>query len=148
MNNNNNIIKVSCSTKNLKEIRAFVSHTLEQLSISEIEINMMVLAIDEVCANFIIHSNHCNENQHIELKIQDNSQGVSFEIMDEGDPFDESTYQEPDINQLVKEKKKGGIGLMLVKRIMDNIEFKKEKDHTICRLFKKVNFADKVNFAG
>jgi serine/threonine-protein kinase RsbW len=145
---NNSVIKVSCSTKNLKEIRAFVSHTLQKLSIPEIEINMMVLAIDEVCANFIIHSNHCNESQHIELKIEDNSHGVSFEIMDEGEPFDESSYKEPDINQLVKEKKKGGIGLMLVKRIMDNIEFRKEKDHTICRLFKKVNFANNVNFIG
>ena len=143
-----NNIKVSCSTKNLKEIRSFVCHTLQTLSVPEIEINMMVLAIDEVCANFIIHSNHCNENQHIELNIQNDINGVSFEITDEGEPFDESSYKEPDINQLVKEKKKGGIGLMLVKRIMDNIEFVKEKDHTICRLFKKVDFANKVNFAG
>jgi serine/threonine-protein kinase RsbW len=142
------IIKVGCSTKNLKEIRAFVCQTLQKLSVPEIEINMMVLAIDEVCANFIIHSNHCDENQHIELKIQDDIHGVSFEIMDEGEPFDESSYKEPDINQLVKEKKKGGIGLMLVKRIMDKIEFQKEKDHTICKLFKKVDFANKVNFAG
>ncbi|HXA01755.1 MAG TPA: ATP-binding protein [Cytophagaceae bacterium] len=135
-------IKVSCSTKNLKEIRDFVSDTLVEYSVPEMEINMMVLAIDEVCANLIIHSNHCNENQHIELKIKDESQGVSFEISDEGEPFDQSTYREPDIHNLIKEKKKGGIGLMLVKKIMDSIEFTKENDHTICRLFKRVNYAN------
>jgi serine/threonine-protein kinase RsbW len=36
------------------------------------------------------------------------------------------------------EKKKGGLGLMLVKRIMDKVEFIKNEDNNICRLKKKI----------
>jgi len=140
MNNSNNI-KVNCSTKNLKEIRTFVEASLKDLSVPAIDIGMIVLAIDEICANFIIHSNHCNEDQEIEILIKNENQGISIEILDQGEYFDISSYKEPELQELIKEKRKGGMGLLLVKRIMDSIEFKKENNQNVCKLFKKVKFA-------
>ncbi|HEY8400386.1 MAG TPA: ATP-binding protein [Cytophagaceae bacterium] len=132
-------LKIACTKNNLKDIRDFVNSTLRKLCIPELEINMIVLAVDEICANRIIHSNNCDKEQHLEVKIRDENQGVSFEIVDEGEIFDHSDYVEPSLDQLVREKRKGGLGLMLVKRIMDSIEVKKENDYTVCRLFKKIN---------
>ena len=140
MNNSNNI-KVNCSTKNLKEIRTFVEASLKELSVPANDIALIVLAIDEICANFIIHSNHCNEDQEIEILIKNENQGISIEILDQGEYFDLASYKEPELQELIKEKRKGGMGLLLVKRIMDTIEFKKENNQNICKLFKKVNFA-------
>lgn len=135
-------LKVSCSIDNLKVIRAFVNKRLQELSVPELEINMIVLAVDEICANLIIHSNKENKDQHLEVKIKDENQGVSFEIKDQGEPFDLSSYQVPEINDIIQSKRKGGLGLMLVKRIMDKIEFRRENNYTICHLFKKVSLAD------
>lgn len=135
-------LKVACSIDNLKEIRSFVNKRLQELSISELEINMIVLAVDEICANLIIHSNHSNKDQHLEVKIRDDNQGVSFEITDQGEPFDLNNYQVPELDDIIQSKRKGGLGLMLVKRIMDKIEFRRENNHTICHLFKKVSFAN------
>jgi len=140
MNNSNNI-KVNCSTKNLKEIRTFVEASLKELSVPANDIALIVLAIDEICANFIIHSNHCNEDQEIEILIKNENQGVSIEILDQGEYFDLASYKEPELQELVKEKRKGGMGLLLVKRIMDSIEFKKENNQNVCKLFKKIKFA-------
>ena len=133
-------LKVSCSIENLKEIRSFVTKRLQDLSINEIEINMMILAVDEICANLIIHSNNSDESQFLQVKIIEDSQGITFEIIDKGHPFDITSYQVPTIENLVQSKRKGGLGLMLVKRIMDKIEFTIEKDYTVCHLFKKVTF--------
>jgi serine/threonine-protein kinase RsbW len=132
-------LRVPCSIDHLKSIRTFVSKSLQDLSIPELEINMMVLAVDEICANLIIHSQ--NEQQFLEVTIKDESGGVAFEIADQGEPFDVNSYQVPDIEELIKSKRKGGLGLMLVKKIMDSIELRKEKDFTILRLFKKVSLA-------
>jgi len=132
-------LRVPCSIDHLKSIRTFVSQSLQDLSIPELEINMMVLAVDEICANLIIHSQ--NEQQFLEVTIKDESGGVAFEIADQGEPFDVNSYQVPDIDELIKSKRKGGLGLMLVKKIMDSIELRKEKDFTILRLFKKVTLA-------
>ncbi|MFN3403420.1 MAG: ATP-binding protein [Cytophagaceae bacterium] len=135
----NHKLKISCSKENLKEIRRFVNEALAYTQLSELEINMLVLAVDEICANRIIHSNKCNESHFLELHIADSCDGVIFEILDMGEPYDHSTYKEPDIHQLVKEKKKGGVGLMLVNRIMDSFEVFREKEYNVTRLFKKVN---------
>jgi serine/threonine-protein kinase RsbW len=135
-------LRVSCSIDNLKEIRSFVNKRLQELSVSELEINMIVLAVDEICANLIIHSNKSDINQHLEVKIKDENEGVSFEISDPGEPFDINTYQVPEIDDIIQSKRKGGLGLILVKRIMDKIEFRKENNYTVCHLFKKITLAN------
>lgn len=137
-----NYLKVSYSVDNLKDIRSFVTKRLQELSIPELEINMIVLAVDEVCANMIIHANPAEKDQHLEVRIKDDQEGVSFEIKDNGEPFDPNTYEVPEINDIIKTKRKGGLGLMLVKRIMDKIEYKRENDQTFLHLFKKVNFVN------
>ncbi len=132
-------IKIACSTENLKEVRKFVNTTLSKLRVSENEINMIVLAVDEICANRIIHSNQSDKNNSLEVEISDKGEGVFFNITDTGDFYDNTTQADPDIHNLIKEKRKGGIGLMLVRKIMDSIEVKKENSYTTYTLFKKLN---------
>lgn len=131
-------IKIACTTENLKEVRRFVNSVLSKLHISENEINMLVLAVDEICANRIIHSNRSDKNNHLEVEISDKGEGVFFNITDSGDFYDNTTQEDPEICNLIKEKRKGGIGLMLVRKIMDSIEVKKEDPYTTYTLFKKL----------
>lgn len=133
-------IKISCSTSRLLEIRKFVSSVLEAHHYPEIESHKLVLAVDEVCANLIIHSNDCNPSQELELTVEyKEKESIIFEIIDRGVSFDMNQYREPELKDLVNSKRKGGLGLMLVKRIMDKIEFKSEKNTNICRLVKLIN---------
>ncbi len=130
-------LKVYCEKTRLKDIRDFITEKLKAYSRNELEINQMVLAVDEVCANLIIHSNYCNADEAIYLQVIVEKKGVTFEISDEGKKFDFTDYKEPSIQEVVTAKKKGGIGLMLVKRIMDKVEFSSENDRNKCVLFKK-----------
>jgi serine/threonine-protein kinase RsbW len=134
-------ITISCTTENLREVRKFVNSTLSKLHISENEINMIVLAVDEICANRIIHSNKSNKNNLLEVEISDKVEGLFFNIKDTGDFYDNTSQSDPDILNLIKEKRKGGIGLMLVRKIMDSIEVKKEDQYTTYTLFKKLNIS-------
>ncbi len=99
---------------------------------------MIVLAVDEICANRIIHSNKSNKNNYLEVEISDKIEGVFFNIKDTGDFYDSTIQEDPEICNLIKEKRKGGIGLMLVRKIMDSIEVKKEEPYTTYTLFKKL----------
>jgi len=128
---------VICSKDQLKEVGLSVSRILRQYSISEVEINELVLAVDEVCANLIIHSHQCNADEFFELNIHvKKAKGIIFEFIDSGKGFNITKYKEPSINDVIKEKKKGGIGLMLVRRIMDKIEFEEVEGKNIYRLHK------------
>lgn len=127
-----------CSKKNLSDIRSFVKKILKNHFNSEFDIHQMVLAVDEVCANLMIHSHKCNPKETIDLLIDIRRKEVVFEISDTGNGFDIKEYQEPTIKEIVIEKKKGGLGLMLVKRIMDKVEFINTGNSNICRLKKKI----------
>ena len=131
--------KVPCAKDNLKDIRKFVNDALHNHGLSDLDISTLVLAIDEVCANLIIHSHQCNPNESLEVVvIIEENKGITFKIIDTGSGFDINQYVEPSIDELVTKKRKGGVGLILVKKIMDDIEFEKVKDTNCCKLFKKI----------
>ena len=132
-------LKISCSKNHLKEIRAFVSEILHQHNFPDEDSAKVILAVDEICANMIIHSNHCNPAETLQLRVQYLKQEkIIFEIKDKGEGFDMKGYQEPSLEELIQTRRKGGIGLMLVKKIMDKIEFTHAKGENICRLEKNL----------
>lgn len=130
--------KINCCTSNLKIIRDFTFDVLNILGTDEHERKMIILAIDEVCSNAIIHSNKNNPEDYLEINIEDDGSGIYIDILNKGEPYDFSNYFEPDVEQLVHQRKKGGVGLFLAKRIMDKIEFSNEETLNKWRLFKKL----------
>lgn len=130
----------SCRREKLQEIRQFVSEVLQDIGLPEGEAGKVILAVDEVCANLIIHSNKGNPQEKLELYVEhDGEHNIRFEIVDHGVGFDYAQYQEPNIKEIIQTKRKGGLGIMLVKKIMDHVEFKCEKSRNVCCMIKKFN---------
>lgn len=131
-------LKLYCNTGQLVILRNFLEKILDDTPLSEIERHQVILAVEEVCANLIIHSHACNPTTYIELKTRILDGQAIFEIMDFGEGFNILEYQEPEISQVIKTKRKGGLGIMLVKKIMDKIEFESNGTKNTCRLFKEL----------
>ncbi|REE01618.1 ATP-binding protein [Marinoscillum furvescens] len=133
-------LTIACSKANLTKIRQFISESLGEVNLNEVETHKMILAVDEICANMIIHSNHCNPTRKIDVIVEaEPANQVIFIIKDRGIRFDFNTYSEPSMDEIISSKRKGGVGLMLVKRIMDKIEFSTDKNYNICRLTKRLS---------
>ena len=116
-----------------------MENLLQKHKIPELEAGEMVLAVDEICANLMIHSHNCNPKKHIGVKIKvSEGKEVVFEITDYGVGFNFCRYKEPSLEDIIKEKKKGGVGLILVKRIMDQMEFIRKANRNIYRMVKKL----------
>ena len=131
---------IGCSLNNLKGIRDFIRESLKGHDVTEVAMNEIVLAIDEMCSNLMIHAHHCNPEHMLELHIQVPKKGnLIFEIVDDGSVFDINHFNEPDLDNLVQEKRKGGLGIRLVKSIMDNVEYLHRGGKNVCRLTKRVN---------
>ncbi|MDB4835182.1 ATP-binding protein [Cyclobacteriaceae bacterium] len=124
----NNSITISCEKSNLTHVRDFLTSNLSAHICCEKEINLIILAIDEVCANIIIHEK--NKAQTIEVSFQFHERRILFSIIHHGNSFDYNKYQEPNLEQLIEQKSKGGIGLILVNRIMDTVKSIPSTDHT------------------
>lgn len=129
-------LNISCQTSALSELRAFLNQTLGSATLTEIEKHQVTLAVEEVCANLIIHSHGCNPKDVIQLEVKDSDEKLIFEISDQGEAFNILDYEVPDLKKVMVEKRKGGLGIILVKKIMDEIEFESNNGTNTCRLIK------------
>ena len=133
--------KVGCNIENLKGVRDFIRGALKKHGVSDLQISELVLALDEMCSNLMIHSHQCNPEELFEIHIiLRKGSPVIFEIIDDGNTFDINQFSEPALGNLVHEKRKGGLGIRLVKSIMDKIEYQKRNGKNVCRLIKNVNY--------
>src|SRR6218665_1172411 len=129
---------IGCSLSNLKGVRDFIRQSLTGQRMSDVEISAIVLAMDEMCSNLMIHGHHCNPDHILELVVSTGSQQVVFEIIDNGSIFDINQFNTPELGSLVNEKRKGGLGIRLVKSIMDGVEYFSRDGKSVFRLTKKV----------
>ena len=133
--------KVGCNIENLKGVRDFIRNSLKEHGVPDLQISELVLALDEMCSNLMIHSHQCNPEELFELHIiLEKGDVIIFEIIDDGNTFDINQFSEPELGNLVHEKRKGGLGIRLVKSIMDKIEYQNRSGKNVCRLIKKIHF--------
>lgn len=132
-------LKIYCQTSALSELRNFIQQELEGSLLSESDQLQVTLAVEEVCANLIIHSHNCNEKDHITIDIISQKSEIIFEIQDKGNAFNLLDYDTPDLKKVMGEKRKGGLGIILVKKIMDEIQFNSKNGINTCRLIKRIS---------
>jgi len=130
---------LSCEKTKLAELRGFLNGVLDKTQLTAITKNQVILAVDEVCANLMIHSHNCNPEDKIYLEVIQSDGKLIFEIKDSGEGFNLLEYQQPELSEVKKKRRKGGLGIMLVKKIMDHIEFESSGDQNTCRLTKLLN---------
>ncbi|RZK21862.1 MAG: ATP-binding protein [Hymenobacter sp.] len=131
-------IRIQCSRQSLQQVRDFVRGFLLEGHRSEIIVNQVVLAVDEVVANFIIHSNGEDANQFLDLMLALTEHQLDVEIEDHGHTLFAPAVvaPNPDMQEYIRQGRKGGMGMALVSRIMDQVEFFERNAHTVCHLSK------------
>ena len=136
----NSALRIACSRQHLQQVRDFVRGYLSSRELPEITVNQVVLAVDEVVANFIIHANGEDENQFLDLKLTFDNQDLNVEIADHGDTiYLPAPHQNPDLRDYIRQGRKGGMGMTLVNRLMDRVEFFTRGNHTVCHLSKHLS---------
>ena len=131
------VLRIACSRIHLQQVRDFVRNYLSSRHLPEVTVNQVVLAVDEVVANFIIHANGEDENQFLDLELAFDEHNINVEIADHGDTiFLPAPHQSPNLHEYIREGRKGGMGMALVNRLMDRVEFFTRGNHTVCHLSK------------
>lgn len=126
-----------CAKERLKGIRDFIKTVLQEHGLSELDISTIVLAVDEVCANLIIHAHRDDNTDKLNIEVSVEPEKLVFNIIDSTEIFNINDYAAPKLEEIIRAQRKGGVGLILVKKIMDKIEVFTQNKHYVCRLTKK-----------
>jgi anti-sigma regulatory factor (Ser/Thr protein kinase) len=107
----------------LASIREFVAQAGKDFDMDESAIYHLTLAVDEACTNAIKHG-YDGQAGRIEITIEPTKDGVRTVIRDWGVPFEPDAVPVPDISAPLDKRPQGGLGLFLIRKVMDEVHFK------------------------
>jgi serine/threonine-protein kinase RsbW len=116
-------LKIPSITENLQMIRVFVLKIAAKVGFNEETQEQIALSVDEACTNVIKHAHHHNARRLMDIKIETDANKIKITITDKGKGFDITKLQDPDIEKYIKESKHGGLGIYLIKTLMDEVNY-------------------------
>jgi serine/threonine-protein kinase RsbW len=116
--------RIPSRTDNLLEVREFVGSAARSFGFSEEEAANIVLAVDEACTNIIKHAYQYATDKEIEINISQSDGLFEIRIYDSGRSFDPTNVRPPDVKKYIDHRQRGGLGVYLMKRLMDKVEYK------------------------
>jgi serine/threonine-protein kinase RsbW len=116
-------IVVKSTTDNLAVVRNFTKTAAEESGFSDETTGKIILAVDEACTNIIKHAYKYSPEGEIRLSIKSEDNKFIIAITDEGNHFDPNRIPEPNLSEYYKQKRVGGLGMFLIKKLMDDVKY-------------------------
>jgi phosphoserine phosphatase RsbU/P len=95
------------------------------------------LALEEILTNIISYGYTDERDHEITVRLSAQLGEVCVEIEDDGQPFNPLEAPEPDITKPLEERKIGGLGIYLVRKVMDGVEYKRQRERNLLTIKKK-----------
>ena len=113
----------------LHRIREFIAGIATEVGIDQQDIDNIELAVDEACTNVIEHGYAPDDpDKEITVRMEIDTSKLVLTVIDHAKPFNIVQYKPRDISELQEEGQNGGLGIRLIKRIMDTIDYKTTSD--------------------
>ena len=107
--------------KELDNLFDYSSNLLERIGFSPRDIKMINTALEEIFVNV---ANYAYEDKgYVEVTLSKEKDKVTFVFKDNGKPFNPLDNVEPNIDAPAEEREIGGLGIFMVKKIMDEVKY-------------------------
>ena len=121
------------------ELAQFVEEMCELSGFDPSETMMLNLAMEEAVVNVMHYAYPIGTHGDILVEATLNEERLKFTISDSGKPFDPTAKEDTDISLSAEERPIGGLGIHLVRQIMDSINYERLGGKNILTLRKQLN---------
>ena len=122
--------------REIAAVSAWLEDTLGGSGFLPDEILDIQLAVEEVITNIIVHG-YKKTGCAIRLSCHFIPGGIRIQVTDSAPRFDPLSIAEPEIGRGIDERKIGGLGIFLVRQVMDEISYRYEDGKNILTLEKR-----------
>jgi serine/threonine-protein kinase RsbW len=129
-------LSVPGRTDQLERIRAFVSDAARRTGFTEEDVNKIELAVDEACSNVIEHAYGREVDGDIEVAVRADRGKITVTVSDTGRSFKFDGVQAPDMKRYLAELRVGGLGIYLMRMLMDDVTYRSRAGRNELRMVK------------
>lgn len=132
-------LTIKATAENIASVTEFVDELLEELKCSVKIQTSIDVAIDELFGNIVHYAYKPNIGDvTILTEVIDEPLAVIITFIDKGIPYNPLTEPDPDITLSADERKVGGLGIYMVKKMMDSISYEHKDGKNILRIQKNI----------
>lgn len=127
-------ITLDAKVESIETLTAFVEEFLESSGGSVKSIMQISVALDEIVSNIVNYSGA--KDYTVKVALEQDSLVASVTFIDKGVPYDPLKKDDPDTTLSAEEREIGGLGIFLVKKTMDDVQYSREGDKNVLVLKK------------
>ncbi len=122
----------------LNKLPAFVESVCEKAGIDIMLVASLNLAVEEAVTNVILYAYPKEEEGLVDIDTTYDEKCITFIITDSGFEFDPTEKEDVDTTLGVEERSIGGLGIHLVKQIMDSVTYERVDEKNVLTLRKNL----------
>jgi sigma-B regulation protein RsbU (phosphoserine phosphatase) len=126
------------NVQEVTRLSSFIKSVTEKLGIEKSLARQLRLAVEEAVVNVIDYAYPAGTEGDITVKFMSNGQVLRFQIIDSGVAFDPTAKEKADTTLSVEDRQIGGLGILLVRELMDSINYERENGKNILTLIKNL----------
>ncbi|MFW6180932.1 MAG: ATP-binding protein, partial [Spirochaetota bacterium] len=115
-------ITLPAESRHLTKIRDFVVKYGGKMGLLPKQVSEVKLAVDEACSNVIRHA-YGGRGGDVTIEMTKRESSVEIRVIDKGVEFDWDSVLEPDLYRYVETRRKGGLGIWLIKKLIDQVQY-------------------------
>lgn len=129
-------IKITNELAELDRLRQILTEFGQRHGLSSRVVHDLNLTLEEILANIISHG-YADDGEHeIIARLIAQPDTISIEVEDDAQAFDPLAMPEPDVGAAVADRAVGGLGIHLVRKLMDNLEYQRRGGKNVLRMKK------------
>ena len=130
-------LRIKAITDNLGSVLSFVDEELEEAGCSFKIQNKIDLAVEEIFVNIANYAYPDSAGDAvIRIGVSEDQGIVTIEFSDQGIPYDPLAKEDPDVDAPVEEREIGGLGIYMVKKMMDSMSYEYKDGQNVLTLTK------------
>lgn len=130
------VLIIKNEISDISKLVTFIETIGEELGLSPALVMSLNLALEEAVSNIILYAYPKEFNQDISIEAVKENNALIFTITDTGVEFDPTKGGDVDITLTVEDRPVGGLGIFLIKKIMNEVEYKRVDDMNVFTLKK------------
>lgn len=130
-------LDIRAEKENLPKVLSFIDEQLEELGCGMRVITQIDMAAEEIFVNISTYAYDPDVGYAtIRVEISDSPVTVIISFIDKGRPYDPLAKPDPKLDTPLKERPKGGLGIFMVKKTMDDVSYEYKDGQNILTITK------------
>lgn len=118
-------LKIKNEEQELMKVNEFMESVCDELGLDMHQSMKLQLVIEEMMTNVIFYAYPDGTKADITLTAESDGQELTFVLSDSGKPFDPTAKEDADIDVNPMDRKQGGMGILIVKNIMNEVSYQR-----------------------